>query len=128
VLAWCGIEVACFALLVLTGSLAGLAAVAVAGAALLGLAATNQRRVLAVTRMGTVLLSATLRARPTGVIGPVPDGLALPAPIGAGAAVDLPDGRWWVDRSSYARLRRAREVAGRATEAQAGAPPATGGG
>jgi len=121
VLAWCAAELASFALLVLTGSLAALAAVGVVGAVLLALAATNRRRVLAVTRMGVVLLSATLRGHAVSPEGPGPEDLALPPPRGVGAPVELADGRWWVDRSAYPRLRRAREALGE----QAGA---TGGG
>ena len=110
VLASCAAELACFAVLVLTGSLAALAAVAAVAALLFGLAATNRRRLLAVTRLGSVELDATLRGKPTTVIGPAPDALVLPAPHGVGVPVELADGRWWVDRSHYPRLRRAREA------------------
>jgi len=112
VLAWCAVELVTFALLVVTGSLTALLAVAVAGTVLFALAITNRRRVLAVTRMGTVLLSATLRGRATAAIGPAPEDLELPAARGVGAPVELGDGRWWVDRASYPRLRAARDALG----------------
>jgi hypothetical protein len=137
------VECASFALLVVTGSLGALAAVGTVGVVLLALAATNQRRVLAVTRMGTVVLSATLRGTATAAIGPAPEPLELPPARGVGAAVELRDGRWWVDRASYARLRAAREALqrghdatdagpkgreGRPSPGAAGGPGATGGG
>ncbi len=110
VLVWCGIELGAFALLALTGSVIALIAVGSAGTALLVLAATNRRRVLAVTRSDVVVLRATLRGRPVALLGPAPSAVELPEPRGVGAALELDDGRWWVDRSTYPRLRRAREL------------------
>jgi hypothetical protein len=110
VLTWCGVELAALALLILTGWFAALVGLAAAGLALLALAATNRRRLLAVTRSQVVVLSAGLRGRPVAAIGPAPERLVLPPPRGVGVAVQLDDGRWWVDRSAYARLRRAREL------------------
>ena len=113
VLVWCGVELGAFALLALTGSVVALGAVGVAGAVLLALAATNRRRVLAVTRSEVVVLRATLRGRPVATLGRAPGAVELPEPRGVGASLQLEDGRWWVDRSTYPRLRRARELCAR---------------
>lgn len=105
-----GLELAAFATLALTASLAALAAVAACATVLLGLALTNRKRVLAVGRSGVTVLTADLRAHPLAPAGPAPEAFRFPDPTGVGAPADLDDGRWWVDRAHYARLRRAREL------------------
>ena len=110
ILVACGLELAALAALGLTGSLAAFAALCACAAGLVALGATNRRRILALTSAGPVVLDATLRREPVASRGPAPPRLALPAPTGVGCPVQLDDGRWWVDRSDYARLRRAREV------------------
>lgn len=106
----CGVELAVFALLALTGSLVALAAFVVCSGALLALALTNTKRVLAVSRSGVAVLAADLRNHPLAPIGDAPAGLVLPEPRGIGVPVELADGRWWVDRVHFARLRRAGEL------------------
>jgi hypothetical protein len=80
--------------------------------------ATNQHRVLAVSGGELVVMAASLRGRPLAPIGTAPAALELPEPRGVGAPVILADGCWWVDRSAYGRLRRAREL--RTRQAAAG--------
>lgn len=110
VLAACGLELLALAALGLTQSLAALTALAAVAAVLAGLASTNRRRVLAVTRDGILVIAATLRRRPLAPVGYAPPGMTLPEARGVGAPVDLADGRWWVDRSDFSRLRRARDL------------------
>ena len=114
-------ELAALAGLVVTANLAALAVlVALSIVLVIGLA-TNTRMMIAFTDMGTVVLSASVGGWPNGVAGPGPRHLQLPEPHGVGVAVRLePDGRqWWVDRSSFRFLERARAVAAAAvTEAE----------
>ena len=110
VLVLCGVELASFGLLAITASLGALVATGTAGAALLVVAAVDRRRVLAVTGDGLVVLAASRRGRPRLPASPAPAGLRLPEAVGLGAPVELADGRWWVDRSGFARLRRAHEL------------------
>jgi len=105
-----GLEVVVFALLALTGSLVVLGAAVACAAALLVLAATNTKRVLAVNRRDMVVLAATLRSRPVAPIGQPAGDVTFPEPRGVGVPIELADGRWWVDRVHYPRLRRAREL------------------
>jgi hypothetical protein len=104
------VEVAAFVALIATANLAALILVAAAAIGLLLLGATNRHRVLAITSSGVVLLVASAGGKPLAAIGPAPDDLALPDPAGVGAPVELAGGRWWVDRASFPRLRRAREL------------------
>jgi hypothetical protein len=104
------VELAAFVVLIATANLAALLLLAVAAAGLLVVAATNRHRILAITSSGVVLLVASAGGKPLAAIGPAPDDLALPDPAGVGAPVELAGSRWWVDRASFPRLRRAREL------------------
>jgi hypothetical protein len=106
-------EVAFFAVLALSGSLLAVGAMAVCTCVLGALAATNRKRVLAVTGDGVVVLVADMRGQPLAPIGQAPAGLDFPEPHGLGVPVELDDGRWWVDRLHYPRLRRALELRAR---------------
>jgi hypothetical protein len=103
-------ELAALVSLIATGSLASFAVLVAASAALVGLVATNRRRVLAVTGMGTVILAASLTGWPNGVVGPAERDLELPEPSGLGVGITVGGRPWWVDRSSFASLRRARTM------------------
>ncbi|HEY2429567.1 MAG TPA: hypothetical protein VGI06_11605 [Acidimicrobiales bacterium] len=104
-----GLELASFSLVALTGSLVAVAVMVVCMAALLALAATNHKRVLAVTRSEVVVMAADKRGRPLAATGPA-TAVTFPEPRGVGVPIQLEDGRWWIDRTHYARLRRAREL------------------
>jgi hypothetical protein len=103
-------ELAALAWLVGTGSLAAFAGLVATSAVLTLVVATNRRRVLAFTSMGTVVLTASITGRPTGVAGPAERTLELPPPSGLGVRVAVAGGTWWVDRSSFGSLRRARTM------------------
>lgn len=112
-------ELAALAALVVTASLAALAVLIVLSAVLVAGLFSNTRKMIAVTDMGTVILSASLSGWPNGVTGPGPRHLDLPEPHGVGVRVRLePGGRtWWVDRASFRYLERARTLTA-ATEAE----------
>jgi hypothetical protein len=103
-------ELAALVWLIATGSLASFIVLVAASAALAGLVATNRRRVLAVTGMGTVILAASITGWPSGVVGPADRALELPEPSGLGARITVSGQAWWIDRSSFASLRRARAM------------------
>ena len=106
----CAAEIGALGLFALTASFPALGVLVLAALVLTALAATNRRLVLAVAADGLMVLAATRRGRPVAPIGPAPKSTLLPEPAGFGVSVDL-DGRiWWIDRSSFARLRRAREL------------------
>jgi hypothetical protein len=109
ILGVCVAELATFAGALLLDNLAAFAVLAALAIALVVLAATNRRRVLAVTSMGMVQLAASLRGRPSAVVGPAAD-VALPTPTGLGCRVELDGRTWWVERAAYPRLARARET------------------
>jgi hypothetical protein len=93
-----------------TGSLASFAALLATSALLAAVVVTNTRRVLAVTGMGTVVLTATITGWPNGVAGPAERALELPQPSGLGVRVAVAGRTWWVDRSSFGSLRLARTL------------------
>ena len=108
----CGVQLVTFALALITLSEVAFAMTALAAIALVGVRASDQRRVIALTTSGTVILSASLAGKPLAAVGAGPQALEFPAPIGLGAPVPLGDRTWWVDRTEYPRLRRARELLG----------------
>jgi hypothetical protein len=110
VLAVCTAELVTVAILIVTGSLAAFAAVIAMSVVLVLVVATNQRRILCLTRQGNVLLLASTTAWPIAVAGPVAEELRLPEPGGLGAAITLEGRTWWIDRSSYQSLANARTV------------------
>jgi len=110
VLAASGAEIGALVGLVVTGSLAALIALVAVSAVLVGLALTNTRRVLALTAMGTVVLTASMSGWPTGVGGPMTTDVALPEPAGLGVSIDLAGRRWWVDRAWFGALAKARAI------------------
>jgi hypothetical protein len=111
-------ELAALAALVATGSLAAMLALVAASVALVVVMVTNTRTVVALTDKGNVLLSASLRGWPTGVAGPAPRKLDLPPPAGLGVRVEIAGETWWVDRSAFRLLRRARDMAAADVEEQ----------
>jgi hypothetical protein len=112
VMALSGAELAALAVLVITADGAALLALAAVAIGLVAQAATNRRRILAITSGGVALLAASARGRPLVPLGPAPADLSLPAPAGLGVQVVLNGASWWVERSSFARLRQARELLG----------------
>jgi hypothetical protein len=119
VLASSAAEIAALAILIATGSLMAMALLLGTSAVLIGLMATNTRQVLAFTRKGTVRLAASVGGWPTGVLGPVPRDVALPDPSGLGVSVHIGGERWWVDRSSFRFLRRAKVAQAAEADAEA---------
>jgi len=113
VMALSGAELAALAALVITADAGALIALAAVALALVAQAATNRRRVVAITSGGVVLLAASARGRPLVPLGPAPADLSLPAPSGLGVPVVLEGTPWWVERSAFARLRQARQLLGR---------------
>jgi hypothetical protein len=111
-------ELAALGTLVATGSLVAMSALVVVSVLLVVVMMTNTRNVLALTGKGNVRLSASLRGWPTGVVGPAPRTLDLPAPAGLGVRVDIAGETWWIDRSAYRLLRRARDIAAADAEEQ----------
>jgi hypothetical protein len=71
---------------------------------------TNTRRVLVLTTKGNVILTASTTGWPNGVVGPAGESLRLPAPAGMGVTLTLGTTTWWIDRSSYRWLSRARSM------------------
>jgi len=118
-------ELGALAALIATGSLAALVALVICSVALTAVAAMNERRILALTPRGDVVLRASRTGWPVAVAGPA-RAVELPAPRGLGVTVRLEDRYWWIDRSSFRLLRLARRAAeGRAAEeadAEKGAP------
>jgi hypothetical protein len=103
-------EVAALVAFVLSAQSAFLIVLAVLAATMVGLAVGNGRRILAVTSRGVVVLAASSRGRPVAVIDVAPEGLQLPPPAGLGVPLVLRGQTWWVERSGFPRLRRAREL------------------
>jgi hypothetical protein len=103
-------ELGALAWLAATGSLASFAALLATSAVLIAVVATNARRVLAVTGMGTVVLTASVTGWPNGVDGPAERTLELPQPSGLGVRLAVAGRTWWVDRSSFGSLRLARTL------------------
>ena len=103
-------ELAALAWLIGTGSLASFVVLVAASAALATVAATNRRQILAVTGMGTVVLAASITGWPSGIVGPAERTLELPAPAGLGARIRVGGQTWWIDRSSFRSLTRARAM------------------
>jgi hypothetical protein len=103
-------EIAGLVALIATGRLAAMLVLLVLSALLVVVAATNTRRVLVLTAKGNVLLAASISGRPEAVVGPVPRQLTIPEPAGSGVSLAIEGTTWWVDRSSFRLLRRARIV------------------
>ena len=118
-------EIAALAALVATGSVTALVVLAVLSAVLVAVVATNTRRVLALTNKGNVLLRASVSGWPEGVVGPAPRQLEIPEPAGLGVSLEIAGTTWWVDRSYFRFLRRARRQV-QAAEERPVAPPAGG--
>jgi hypothetical protein len=104
-------EVAALIGLFATGSLAVMLVLVVVSVVLVTVVLTNTRRVLALTGKGNVMMTASISGWPTGVIGPARRDLDLPEPSGLGVKLEIEGATWWVDRSSYRLLRRARLAA-----------------
>jgi hypothetical protein len=121
IFATCVAELVALGALIVTASTPAAVLLAVLAAGLLGLGAANDRRILAVTSTGVVVLAASSRGRPVAMIDTAAADLVLPAPAGLGVPVTLRGKTWWVDRSGFARLERARELV------RAGGERATGG-
>jgi hypothetical protein len=109
-------ELAALGALIATGSLVAMSALVVVSILLVVVMVTNTRNVLALTGKGNVLLSASMRGWPAGVVGPAPRDLDLPAPAGLGVRISIAGESWWIDRSAYRLLRRAREIAAAGAE------------
>jgi hypothetical protein len=103
-------ELAALAWLIGTGSLASFGVLVATSVALATIAATNRRQILAMTGMGTVILAASITGWPNGIVGPAERTLELPAPAGLGARIRVSGRTWWIDRSSFRSLTRARAL------------------
>jgi hypothetical protein len=103
-------EVAALAGAILTGGAGALLALVALAAVVVAMGATNSHRVLALTSSGPLVLTASVRGRPQGVVGPAPADLTLPIPTGLGASLVLADRTWWVERAAFPRLERARQL------------------
>jgi hypothetical protein len=103
-------EISALAALVATGSLAAMVALIGLSLVLIVVVGSNRRQVVALTRAGNVVLTASASGRPTGVAGPLVPDLCLPPPTGLGVSLEIGGRIWWVDRSSFRLLRRARLV------------------
>lgn len=103
-------ELATLAWLIAAGSLPSFVILVTTSAALATIAATNRRQILAVTGMGTVILAASITGWPNGIVGPAERTLELPAPAGLGARIRVGGRTWWIDRSSFRSLTRARAM------------------
>jgi hypothetical protein len=101
-------ELAALVALIATGNLAVMLTLVGVSVVLVAVMFTNTRKVIALTGKGNVMLSASMKGWPTGVIGPAPRTLPLPEPAGLGVKVEVEGATWWIDRSSYRLLRRAR--------------------
>ena len=110
VLGAAAVEIAAFAAALLTLSGIAFGATVLAGVVLVGLRLADVRRVMALTEGGVVIVAATASGRPVAAVGSAPAGFRFPAPAGMGVRIDVGSDRWWVDRSEFARLRRAREL------------------
>jgi hypothetical protein len=102
--------------LVATGGLEAMGVLLAASAVLIAVAATNTRRVLVLTTKGNVLLAASVSGRPEAIVGPVARRLPIPEPVGIGVSLDIEGTRWWVDRSSFRLLARARVIQAQADD------------
>jgi hypothetical protein len=98
--------------LITTGAAAAMAALVACSTVLLAVVFTNTRRVLVITTKGNVILTASTSGWPNGVVGPAEQSLQLPAPVGIGVPMTVGTSTWWVDRSSYYWLKRARSLHG----------------
>jgi hypothetical protein len=105
-------ELATFGILIGIGTVGAMIALFVCSAVLLGVVVTNTRRVLVLTSKGNVLLTASATGWPNGVVGPAGESLRLPAPAGMGVTLTVGSATWWIDRSSYRWLSRARSMQG----------------
>lgn len=103
-------ELCALGVVVVAGRLDAFVVLVVLAGVVATLAATNQRRVLAVTDRGVVVVRASPTGRPLVLIGPAPPALALPKPAGLGVPIELADRIWWVDRWAFPRLERARAL------------------
>lgn len=103
-------EVVVFVATVLTLSVPLLVLTAVLGIALFALRAVDQRRIVAITATGVVLVVASVNGRPLAAVGGAPADLRFPEPSGIGVAIELGPQLWWIDRADFRRLRRAREL------------------
>jgi hypothetical protein len=110
VLAFSLAELVALGALITTGAVAAMVALLVCSAGLVAVAFTNTRRVLVITTKGNVILSASTSGWPNGVVGPADRSLELPAPTGIGVAMTVGTSTWWIDRSSYRWLNRARSL------------------
>ncbi len=104
-------ELGALAVLIGTGSIAAGVLLLACSVLLVVVVVTNTRRVLVITAKGNVILTASTSGWPDGVVGPADPAIRLPEPAGLGVAVTIGGGRWWIDRSSYRSLRRARSLA-----------------
>jgi hypothetical protein len=108
VLAASASEIAALILLIATGSPGAMILLVVLSIVLVIVVATNTRRVLVLTGKGNVVLAASVSGWPEGVVGPGPRQIAIPDPAGLGVSLDIAGTTWWVDRSSFRFLRRAK--------------------
>jgi hypothetical protein len=102
-------ELLALAGLIITGSLIAMLILLAISAVVVILVATNKRQILVITRQGNILLSASHTAWPNGVVGPA-DRTLLPEPKGVGVPFVVAGQTWWIDRSSYRSLTKARAV------------------
>jgi hypothetical protein len=103
-------ELVALGVLIATGAVAAMVALLVCSAALVAVAFTNTRRVLVITPKGNVILSASTSGWPNGVVGPADRSVELPVPAGIGVPMTVGARTWWIDRSSYRWLNRARSL------------------
>jgi hypothetical protein len=103
-------ELVALGALIATGAVAAMVALLVCSAGLVAVAFTNTRRVLVITSKGNVILSASTSGWPNGVVGPADRSLELPAPTGIGVPMTVGTSTWWIDRSSFRWLNRARSL------------------
>jgi hypothetical protein len=103
-------ELAALGVLIATGAVAAMIGLVACSAALIAVVFTNTRRVLVITTKGNVILTASASGWPNGVDGPVESSLRLPAPAGMGVTMTVGATTWWIDRSSYRWLDRARSI------------------
>lgn len=101
-------EIAALVGLMATGSPTAMVVLLVLSAALVMVVATNTRRVLVLTGKGNVVLTASVSGWPEAVVGPAPRDLTIPEPVGLGVSLNVGGSTWWVDRSSFRFLKRAK--------------------
>ncbi|GAC1588120.1 MAG: hypothetical protein NVS3B21_03590 [Acidimicrobiales bacterium] len=112
VLGVCAVELVVAAVALITLSGIAFALTALAAVALVIVRASDQRRIVAITSSGVVVLAASLAGRPLAAVGPGPRDLRFPPPAGLGVQVRLGERTWWVERADFARLHKARELLG----------------